>query len=411
MEQGKADDMLGDWTEALKLWRSAGQSFESIGDRGGMADSLNHQADLAWKKDDTVNAAELFERSISLSNAIGDNVEEAYSLSRLGIVRMSVERATGGEMPMAVRMFRQATSIYHTIGNTAEEGYVISLLGDEAMQRSEYEEARAFYVKAMALSQAAKDKSRVAGRLLDLGIVDESEGHNTKSIEYFQQSSRAYEELGQKDRAAIARIRLGESLFRAGKIEDAESMLEASLATMRSFGRINQVREVLAGLTEVELLRNPAKAEVLNREGLRLEEKSPRRYYWAPRYAQLAEVELVLGKPSEAQEAIREAFLPGEKSLNVELLPNMLLDRGDVRMSDRNYPGASSDFRRSLLMARKRGDVYLELGARLGLAELHVRERGLTAKPELDRVKRDADQRGYGIFGIKIAAFLAFRNT
>jgi tetratricopeptide (TPR) repeat protein len=107
-------------------------------------------------------------------------------------------------------------------------------MGDEAMQRSRYEEARASYLKAMVLSQAANDKSRVAGRLLDLGIVDSSEGHNPEAIQLFRQSSQAFEELGQKDRASIARIRLGVSLFRSGKVEEAERMLQDSLATMRS---------------------------------------------------------------------------------------------------------------------------------------------------------------------------------
>jgi hypothetical protein len=57
-------------------------------------------------------------------------------------------------------------------------------------------------------------------------------------------------------------------------------------------------------------------------------------------------------------------------------------------------------------MARKRGAAYLQLEGRLRLAELDFRERGLVAKSELNRVKCDADRLGYGIFGIKVKAFL-----
>jgi DNA-binding winged helix-turn-helix (wHTH) protein/tetratricopeptide (TPR) repeat protein len=406
MEQGNADDMLGNWTEAMRLWRLAGQSYESIGDRGGMADALNRQAALAWKKGDATNAAKRFEDSISLSKAIDDHADMAYSLSRLGVVRMATERARGGEMPEAVEMFHHAASIYHTIGNTAEEGYVLSLLGDEAMQRSRYEEARSFYGKAMALSHAANDQSRVAGRLLDLGIVALSEGHNPEAEQYFQRSSQAFSELGERDRAAIARVRLGVTLYRSGKLEDAESMLEDSLATMRSFGRINQVREVLGDLTEVELLRNPAKAEILSREGLHLDEELLGKEACAGRYTQLAEAELAQGRLQKANEAIQEAFRSGEKVLAVEPLPNMLLARGDVRVSNRDYTGASADFTRSLVMARARGARFIELTALLGLAELHFRQNVRSAKPEFERLRREADQLGYGIFAIRIEAFL-----
>lgn len=412
MEQGNADDMLGNWTEAPRLWRLAGQSYESIGDRGGMANALNHQADLAWKKGDPSNATKLFQESISLSKAIGDNAGMAYTLSRLGTVRMAVDRAPDGEMLAAIEMYRQAASIYHIIGNTAEEGYVLSLMGDEAMQRLQYEEAHAFYLKAMTLSQAANDKSRIAGRLLDLGIVDQVEGHNPEAIQFFRQSSQAYEELGQRDRAAIARIRLGISLFRSGKVDDAEQTLQDSLATMRSFGRLNQVREVLGDLARAELIRNPAKAEILAREQLKLDQELVvGNVCCSANYALIAETLLSQGRQQEAQEEILKAFPPDEKLRAHEPLPDILLARGDVRMTDHDYAGADADFNRALQMAHTRRARYVELQARLGLAELHVREKGPAAKPELDRVKHDADQLGYGIFAIKIDAFLHSLHT
>jgi tetratricopeptide (TPR) repeat protein len=407
MEQGDADDMLGNWTDALRLWRLAGQSYDSIGDRGGMANALNRQADLAWKKGDAPTARAFFNESLNLSQAIGDNSGIAYCLSHLGIVRMAVDRAPDGGMPEAVKMYHQAADIYHTIGNEAEQGYVYSLIGDEAMQRSKFEEARVLYLKAMALSQAANDRSRVAGRLLDLGIVAEVEGHNPQAIQFFQQSSQAFDGLGQKDRAAIARIRLGISLFRSGKIEDAERMLQDSLAMMRSFGRLNQVRETLGDLATVELVRNPANAEVVARQNLDLnKEMLAPDVCCAATYALIAENMLAQGKLQEANQAIDKALPPGEKPINIEALPDMLLARGDVRMSDHDFSGAGADFGRALQMTQERGAPYYVLEARLGLAELGFRQRRPSAKLALERVKHDADQLGYGIFAIKIDAFL-----
>jgi hypothetical protein len=92
--------------------------------------------------------------------------------------------------------------------------------------------------------------------------------------------------------------------------------------------------------------------------------------------------------------------------MNIEPLPNILLARGDVRISDHDYAGAEADFERSLRMAQARRNRYIELGARLGLAEVHIAQKGAFARPELDLVKRDANQLGYGIFAIKIDAFL-----
>ena len=407
MEQGNADDALSNWGDAVRLWRVAGQSYDSIGDRGGMANSLNHQADMAWRRGDAPNATKLFSESINLSKAIGDNASLAYSLSRLGAVRMAVDRAPGGEMPEAVKMYRQAVSIYHTIGNTAEEGYVYSLIGDEAMQRSEYEEARTSYLKAMTLSQAANDKSRVAGRLLDLGIVAQSEGHNPESIQFFQQSSQMYDELGQRDRAAIARIRLAVSLFRSGKIEEGVRMMEDCLSVMRSVGRLNQVREAVGDLASFELLLNPEKAAILGRQFLDLNRQLVAAdVCCGTSHALIAEALLAQNKLHEADEEIRKAFLTGGKPFPVEVLPVVLLTRGTVRIQEKDYSGADADLRYALRLAHSRGNRYLELNARMGLAEEHICQRGPSAKPELERVRRDADQLGYGIFSIKTEAFL-----
>jgi DNA-binding winged helix-turn-helix (wHTH) protein/tetratricopeptide (TPR) repeat protein len=411
MEQATADDLLGNWPEAFRLSQLAEQSYESIGDSGGMADAFNHQANLAWKKGDAANARKLFEESISLSKNDGDNVRLAYSLSRLGIVRMAVDRAPGGEMPEAVKMYRQAATIYHAIGNTAEEGYVISLLGDEAMQRLQYEEAHTLYAQAMALSQAANDRSRIAGRLLDLGIVDQVEGRNPEAINFFEQSSKEYDNLGQRDSAAIARIRLGISLFRSGKIEDADHILLDSLATMRSFGRLNQEREVLGDLARLELVRNPAKAESLAREQLKLyEQLVVGNVCCSANYALIAQALVEQGKLPEASEEIRKAFSP-EREQVTEPLPDMLLARGNIRMNSKDYADARTDFEEVAQMAHRRGVQYVELEARLGLAELDLLQRGKSAQTKLNQVKHDANQLGYGIFDIKIDAFIRLHRT
>jgi hypothetical protein len=57
-------------------------------------------------------------------------------------------------------------------------------------------------------------------------------------------------------------------------------------------------------------------------------------------------------------------------------------------------------------MSHADNQVYPEMESRLALAELHVCEHEKSAGLELDRMKHDAEQLGYGIFPIEIAAFL-----
>jgi hypothetical protein len=77
-----------------------------------------------------------------------------------------------------------------------------------------------------------------------------------------------------------------------------------------------------------------------------------------------------------------------------------------VYLFNHDYSKANIDFQRSLKMSTEHEEVYSKLESRLALAELHVCEHGKPAEPELDRVKHDAEQLGYGIIPIEIAAFL-----
>jgi tetratricopeptide (TPR) repeat protein len=408
MEQGNADDMLDNWDEALRLWRLAGQGYESIGDRGGMADALNHQGLLAWHKDDTAAALKLFEEAVSQSKSIGDQAGIAYSLSRMGDVHLYVDTANGADSSSAMKLFHQAETIYRATGNLAEEGNVLSLFGDEAIHRTRYEEARAFYLKSMALSEAASDQSRIANRLQDLGIVAEFEGKNQDAERYFRQSNQAYEALGQEDRAAIVRCRLGRTLFREGHIDQGTSMQKDALARMSSIGRRMQVFQARDDLIRSEMVGSGVSAEVLARENIELSKTISQAASVGGRYAfaDLAEAEAKQGKLKEARESIVQAFAPGVNSVPKDLLPTLLLSRGYVSLSGRDYSKANADFQRSRILTHAQGQIYLEMESRLALSEMHVLQQRKTALPELSTLKREAEQLGYGIFPIKIEAFL-----
>jgi DNA-binding winged helix-turn-helix (wHTH) protein/tetratricopeptide (TPR) repeat protein len=408
MEQGDADDTLDNWGEALRLWRLAGQGYESIGDRGGMADALNHQGLLAWHKDDTTTSLKLFEQAVSLSNSIGDQAGIAYSLSRMGDVHLYLDTANGADSSAAMKLFHQAETIYQATGNLAEEGNVLSLFGDEAIHRTRYEEARAFYFKSMTLSQAASDQSRIANRLQDLGIVAEFEGKNQDAERYFRQSNQVYEALGQEDRSAIVRCRLGRTLFREGHIDQGTSMQKDALARLSSIGRRMQVFQARSDLIRSEMVRNAVSAEALARENIELSRTLPQAASVGARYAfaDLAEAEAKQGKLKEAREAIAQAFAPGVNSVPKDLLPALLLSRGYVSMSERDYSKANADFQRSRILTHAQGQVYLEMESRLALSETHVLQRRKTALPELSALKHEAEQLGYGIFPIKIKVFL-----
>ena len=376
-----------------------GKKYEAIGDRRGMADALNHQALLAFNKDDAPTATQLLQEAMSLSKSIGDQAGIAYSLTLLGTVHMYVDPPNGGGLAPALNLFSQAQTIYQATQSVAEEGNILSLFGDAAMTRMHYEEARAYYLKAMALSEAANDKSRVANRWQDLGIVATWQGKDQDAKRDFMQSLQAYQTLGQQDRVAIDRGRLAGILFRQGKTDQAMALLDQSLAAMSAIGRRMQVYEERDGMIRFEMVRNPAKAEDLARQNIDLSRAVARVGTSGDpyAYAELAEAEARQGKLNEANQAIQQAFARRE-SRSSDFLQGMILRRGYVYLFSHDYSKANIDFLRSSKMSHDDNQVYpqMESAARLG-GTACVRGNNKSATQELDPVKYDAGQLGYRI--------------
>lgn len=409
MQEGDAKDSLDDWAAAEVLWQSAGEIYQSIGNRGGLIDSMNRRALLAWHRADTADAIRLFERAINLSKDIGDDGGVAYSLSRLGDLNLYAGPKIGGNADAAISMFRQADAIYKKLGNRAEEANIVSLFGDEAMRRTSYQEAKIYYSKAMSLSQLASDKSRVANRLLDLGIVTEALGEPEGAKRFFQQSEVAYERLGQKDRAAIAKGGIAFVLLREGQISEAEPLYMSSIADLQSIGRKLQVIQAREQLVMLELDRDPAKAESLAKQNLEDSKSDSAMNPLAITlcYAYLARAESQLGKVHEAEESISRAFAQVHNEIPSAFLPEVLTARAYVRMSARQYRTAETDLRRSQSLAHAQKHLYWELEARLGLAELHSVQRRKLARSELVVLKQSAKDAGYGLICLKIDQFVS----
>jgi len=312
-----------------------------------------------------------------------------------------------------LKILSQAQTIYQETQNAAEEGNILSLFGDIAVGHARFEEGKTYYLKAMALSEAANDKSRIANRLQDLGIVAELQGKNQDAERNLTQSVQAYEALGQQDRVAIVRERLAVTLFREGKIDQAALLLNQSLASMNAIGRRMQVYEARQDMIRLEMVRNPAKAEVLARQNIELSKTVARVGTTGDptAFADLAEAEARQGKLKEAHQDVKQAFAPGEPQLTKMFLQKMLLQRGYVNLFGHDYSKANTDFQRSSKESIERNQVYAEIESRLALAELHVLEHEKSAGPELDRVKHDAEQLGYGIIPINIEAFLHSENA
>lgn len=410
MQQGAAEDSLGNWNAAMRLWQQASETYDSIGDRGGVADALNSQAQLAIQRGDLSGAVRFFSQSMAISRAMGDQGLLAYSLARLGLVRMQLAAGEDENALQARAMFHEAARIYETNGNPAEQGYVLSLLGDDAVRRDSFEEARRLYQQALGLSQAAHDRSRIAGRLMDLGIVAQAQGSPADAEGYLTQAAAEFDAIGQQDMVAIAHARLADELYQTGELDRAAAMLNDSMARLKAIGRAHQVCEVTGDLTRVELLRNPSHAEALAEDDIRNCASRTEYHGGTVFYAQLAQAQAELGRLADAANNIHRALSKtGLRRGSLDF--DLFMADARVKLALGDNAGASQAYGEINRFARQHQAAFWDLESRLGLAEVQLYRSPRNGMAQLQRVRLEAARRGLGLIGLEADRFAAGTAT
>ena len=403
LEEGSALRSLGNLPEALKLWRQARETFTAAGDRRGVAKSLNDEGVLLWQKGDGPAAAKTFHESITLSRASGDQATLAFALSRLGIVEMYSGKRDPSD---ARRLFHEALDIYRRVENVQEQGYIVSLIADEALQRDRFAEAKTFYEESLALSRSVNDRSRVAGRLMDIGIVDTMQGDLAGANDSLEQSLSIYRELGEKNRVALVQNRLALVMLWEGKISQADSIMESSLATAREIGEANVVAEMHENQASIEMEEDPAKAASSAMAAMACHQSNGDRHGVAMDSAILAQAHLQLGNIAESYASLAQAFQILGPNPPGELGIQMFVVRARLHARNRQLKAARTDLVRATMRARNLGAGSMEMEARLAMAELELKSRDKNAHHDVDALLRDASKRGFGLITAQAAKAL-----
>jgi tetratricopeptide (TPR) repeat protein len=95
---------LGDYAKALLFQEKSLKIKEEIGDRRGIAISLNNLGNLHWNLGDYARALAFYERSLKIQEEIGDRDGEALTLANLCDTRFgpAAERVPYGERALAL---------------------------------------------------------------------------------------------------------------------------------------------------------------------------------------------------------------------------------------------------------------------------------------------------------------------
>jgi predicted ATPase/class 3 adenylate cyclase len=287
---GNVSANLSDLARSTSFCEQALAKYRVIGDRGGEAAALNNLG-VNYSKyfGDFDRSKGYFEQFLQISREIGDRKMEALAVDNLGMMAF-----WSFDFDRATNLLLEALDIHREVGNTGMVGRGCKELGYCYLAMGEYEQAKAYYDRALELTHELcylleeittliqcieyyfvlgdfkrsescyervitscddiDDQETEVWKLVALSLLRHYTGDNQTAREHIQQALHI---MG--DHRYILRWKgltiLGHSLTDLGELAEAEDVYHQAMVLGYETNRPRQSIDALAGLARVSMAR------------------------------------------------------------------------------------------------------------------------------------------------------------
>ena len=201
--------------------------YEQLGDRWGIAASLNALGITARDRGDYQAALNRFERSLQGWRTLPDRLATARCLHNLANAA-KIKR----DFPRALMALNEATVIFREVGDRSGAAWSLNQQGDIAREQGDADAAAEFYQRALEAFREAGDRWGCARSLADLGHVCCQKREYEAALAAFREALTVFAELGHK--RGVARSLEGSACLAAAQGHAARALkLAAAAAHLR----------------------------------------------------------------------------------------------------------------------------------------------------------------------------------
>jgi tetratricopeptide (TPR) repeat protein len=189
----------GDYGSADALIQESLEVARQLGDKHGIAVSLNALAVNARDRGEVEASRSLSEEGLAVWREIGDSQAVARSLSNLAsVVKLK------GDYAEARALYRECLSIFRRLDDRVGIAWSLNYEGDVAREQGDATAARSLYEQSLAAFRELGDRWGTAGSLGDLGNLALDEKNYSSADSLYRESLSIFNELDHK--RGIARL-------------------------------------------------------------------------------------------------------------------------------------------------------------------------------------------------------------
>ncbi len=221
--------------------------FRELGDKRGIALSLNRLGVAAWRRGDFKSARVLLDEDLALFREMGDQDRVAWSLFMHGLLDNKQ-----GEYARACSRFEESLALFRELGN--KRGIAASLTqlaGTLFVSQGNQDMIYPLLEQGLSLDREVGDKEGMAVASLLLGWAALKQGDRATARSRAEESLTLYREMEHREGMAEALSMLGKVEAASGDHAFARSLYEESLAIAQELSDKELVASGLEGLASV----------------------------------------------------------------------------------------------------------------------------------------------------------------
>lgn len=265
--QGVSFIKRSDYEQATEYLNRSLQLSEEIGNMQRRAEALVNLGVISWRTGNFEQALANFSQSLSFFEESGDQAKIANLLYNIGVIAYQQSN-----LLRALEVLSRCEKLCKEVGDQKMLSRVMNVKGLIYLGQEDLDQALEYFSQYLKIRQEMGEKeSSLAGGLSNIGVVYEKKGDLSKAMEYYTRSLKLFEERGAKRHIAGVLSQLGGIAFKQEQYEQALAYHTQSFQIREEIGDKSGIANSLLAIGKEEVRQGKQRqAQIHFKRSLRL---------------------------------------------------------------------------------------------------------------------------------------------
>jgi len=437
-EEGSSFESLNDAKDAMSVVDEASRIYQSVGDRYGLASTLEVAGQVFFDHGDYPGALAKYKEELAIAREVGNRRAESSALNNMALVLNQQGDAEGaqkmwqeslpifrevadkdgfattqiniagvlkdkGDLAGAKKLYEQALSTFREINDQSGIALSLTALGTVLDAQGDSAGAKKIFDQVVADDLARGNANPSSDKLIDIGDALQHLGDLAGARKNYQDALTISRAAGDKSMTAYALMGLGSIEIKAANFPQAHKDFEEALALRNELGEKDNIWSTRVSMAELAIAENrPADAEAPAREGRYEFQRAQKNDDATGSAAVLVRALLAEGKTDEALRELAKAAGMAVKSQSLAAQLEFAVAKARAEAASGKIGPAKATLKEALSKATKAGYLGYQLESRLALEE--IEPRSAVSRSRLQQLQNDAKEKGFDLIANKAQA-------